>query len=177
MSHLETRQWYVVYSKPHKEKFAQFHLQLKGLEVFLPQLFLPQFLHKRKRIVPLFPNYLFVRIHIPGEYYHVLWSPGVKRFVGFNEAPTPVGEEIVAFLRQQANADGILTARSSLRVGQEVEITGGPFAGLIGIIQDPPNVKGRVRILMELLSRQVQVEVPVQLIKRGWAAIRWGAGT
>ena len=76
----EMRQWYVVYSKPRKEEFAEFNLRQKGLEVFFPRLRLPGSRQKRKQIVPLFPNYLFVKIQVFSEEYHyVTWSPGVKR--------------------------------------------------------------------------------------------------
>jgi transcription antitermination factor NusG len=167
---LETRQWYVVYSKPHKEEFVEYCLQLKGLEVFLPRLLFPESFRKRKRIVPLFPNYLFTRIRIPEDYYYVLWSHGVKHFVSFNGVPAPLDEKIVSLLMQQASPEGIITARSDLKTGQEVEITGGPFRGLMGVIQEPPNAKWRVKILMKLLSRHVNVEVPIQFVKSGWVA-------
>jgi transcriptional antiterminator RfaH len=168
MGHMELRRWYVVYSKPHKEEVAHFHLRRKGVEAFFPQLLLPHPSTKRQRVVPLFPNYLFVQLCAPEEYDYVRWSPGVRCFVSFNGTPTPVEEGIVAFLRQRANPEGILEARSSLTVGQEVRIIGGPFEGLIGILQDPPNARGRVRVLMELLGRQVKVEVPVQLVESQW---------
>ena len=45
-----------------------------------------------------------------------------------------------------------------------VEITSGPFAGLAGIIQEPPDARGRVTVLMDLLNRQVPVEVPVEFV-------------
>jgi transcription elongation factor/antiterminator RfaH len=170
MSQLENRRWYVVYSKPHKEGLAQFHLRLKGLEVFFPRLLLPEFLQKRKRVVPLFPNYLFVRIHISEEYHYVVWSPGVKRFVSFNDAPAAMDETVIKYLMQQANPAGVIAARSNLKVGQEIRISGGPFDGLAGIIQQPPDARGRVKILMELLSRRIQVEVPIQFVKSGSVA-------
>lgn len=170
MAQSEMRRWYVVYSKPHKEEFAEFHLRLKGLEVFFPRLLMPESLQKRKRIVPLFPNYLFVRILISEEYHYVLWSPGVKRIIGFNGNPTPLDEEVMDFLMQQATPEGIITARCNLRAGQEVQISGGPFDGLVGIIQEPPSAKGRVKVLLKLLSRQVKVEVPVRFVKSGWVA-------
>ena len=69
---------------------------------------------------------------------------------------------------QQANPEGIITARSHLKVGQEVRITGGSFDGLVGIIHRPPDAKGRVTVHMNLLSRQVQVEVQAHLLKSGW---------
>jgi len=168
MSHLEMQRWYVVYSKPHKEELARFHLELKGIEVFFPRLLLPESARARKRVVPLFPNYLFVRIHIPEEFNYALWSPGVKHFVSFNGIPAVLDEEVVTFLMKQATPEGIITARSNLKAGQQVQIVGGPFEGLVGIIHEPPNARGRVKILLRLLSRQVKAEVPVEFVKSGW---------
>lgn len=171
MKHIEERQWYVVYSKPQKEAYAKFHLELKGLEVFLPRLLLPESAKKRNRIVPLFPNYLFVRLDASSdEYYYATWSPGVSRIVNFNGRPASIDDRIVDFLMLRADQEGIIAARSALRPGQEVRITGGPFDGLMGIIQDPPTAKGRVKILLTLLNRQMRVDVPLHLVKSEWVA-------
>jgi transcription elongation factor/antiterminator RfaH len=156
------RAWYVVYSKPQKEESAQFHLQLKGVQVFFPRLFLPRSLRVRKQLVPLFPNYLFVRVILPDQFNAVTWTPGVKRFVSFNDVPLPLEPEIVDYLAARATPDGIIMAQPNLTVGQEVRISGGPFDGLAGIIQQPPNSRGRVKILMRLLSRRMNVEVPIE---------------
>ena len=92
----------------------------------------------------------------------------MKSLVSFNGTPAPLDEETVAFLRRRATPEGLLAGRSNLTVGQDVRITGGPLDGLAGIIQDPPNPRGRVNVLMKLLNRQVKVEVPVQFIEGGW---------
>lgn len=168
MHHLETGRWYVVYSKPRKEECAQYHLQQKGLQVFLPRLLLPESTQRRKRIVPLFPNYLFVRIHDPEEFPYAQWAPGVRRLVSFNGVPVALEENVLDFLMEQANSDGIITARSNLTQNQEIRIIGGPFDGVVGIIQEPPNSRGRVRVLLNLLSRQIKAEVPVQFVSSGW---------
>lgn len=166
-----TRHWYVVYSKPHKEEQARFHLQKKHLDVFFPRLCLPGGAAKR-RIVPLFPNYLFVRIHLMTEYHHVAWTPGVRRMVCFNDEPVPLDERVVEFLMQQGGSQGLIMARSTLERGQIVEINDGPFAGLFGIIQRPPDHQGRVKVLLKLLSRQLNVDLRVQCIKGEWCAYR-----
>ena len=62
--------WYIVYGKPQKEELAQFHLKQKAVLTFYPRLLLPKFSRRRKRIVPLFPNYLFVNITLATSYYH-----------------------------------------------------------------------------------------------------------
>ena len=88
--------------------------------------------------------------------------------VTFNGTPAIVDESIIAFLMTQAGADGVISARCNIRIGQQVAVDGGPFDGLVGIIQEPPNAKGRVKILLELLNRPTKVEVPVQFIKASW---------
>ena len=171
------RNWYVIYSKPHKEEQAQFHLGLKGVESFFPRLHLPGLSEKKKRVIPLFPNYFFARIHLPTEYHYVVWSPGVKKIVCFSETPVPIEESVIRFLQQNADDRGVIQAHSQLRRGQEVEVTGGPFNGLVGIIQDPPDTKGRIRILLKLLSRQITVNLGVEFIKGEFAAFGPPAGS
>ena len=98
----------------------------------------------------------------------MIWSPGVKHFVAFNGIPAPIEHDVLGFIMEQADADGIIPARPNLREGQEVRISGGPFDGLVGLIQKPPDAKGRVKVLMRLLSREVGVEVPARFVKSGW---------
>jgi len=172
MVNSEKKEWFVVSSKHHREEFAQFHLRLKGLETFFPRLMLPRFSYKSKQIVPLFPNYLFVHINLAKDYDQVRWTPGVKSFVIFGGSPTPMQDEIAERLVSQADHDGIIPAHSDLKIGQEVQIRGGPFDGVIGVIQRTPDAKGRVRLLMKLLSRRIAVEIPVHLISGGWLANR-----
>jgi len=161
----QQRDWYVIYSKPHKEEQVRLHLGLKGIESFFPRLQLPGSSANKKGIAALFPNYLFVRIHLASEAQHVIWSPGVKRIVSFGETPIPLEEGIIHFLKERADSEGIIRARSKLAAGQQVEISGGPFNGFIGIIENPPNAQGRVKILLKLLSRQISVKLGVEFIK------------
>jgi transcriptional antiterminator RfaH len=169
------RDWYVIYSNPHKEEQAQFHLGLKGVEAFFPRLHVPATGGNKSRVIPLFRNYLFARINVRTECHLVVWTPGVRRIVSFGDEPIPIQESVVQFLQKQADSKGVIRARSKLVRGQEVEISGGPFHGLMGIIQAPPDDKGRVKILLKLLSRQVSVKFGVEFIKGGHAA--WAPAT
>jgi transcriptional antiterminator RfaH len=170
-SERSNKKWYVVYTKPRQEDTAEYTLRTKGVEVFYPKLFLPVPNRRGRQLFPLFPSYLFAHLDASShEYYRVLWSPGVKRFVSFGATPATVDRKIIDFIRQQANQDNKIVARSNLKVGDEVQISGGPFKGLAGIIQEPPDAKSRIKVLMAILSRQVQVEVPVRYIDVGWVA-------
>ena len=154
------RRWYVVYSKPHREDYVQYHLLRRRLEVFFPRLQLPSSATRVRQIVPLFPNYLFVRLELPQQYSAALWCPGVRYLVNVNGTPVPLEDGVVEFLRQRADSQGIVALTTHFTVGQEVRVTRGPLEGLTGILQDPPDGKGRIRILMKLLNRDLQVQLP-----------------
>jgi len=165
------RKWYVTQTKPRNEETARFHLNSKGIEVFYPKLSLPISEKNTRRCVSLFPNYLFVRIAVSSpEYCQVTWCPGVKRLISFGGKPAVIEEHVINLIQDQADKDGLIAAKSSLKVGDQVQIAEGPFKGLVGIIQQPPDAKSRVKVLMELLSRPVQVEVPAGYINMGWVA-------
>jgi transcription elongation factor/antiterminator RfaH len=165
------REWYVIYSKPRKEEQVQLHLGLRGIESFFPRLQLPGRSAGKRSITSLFPNYLFARLDLSSEAHCVMWSPGVKRIVSCSDTPIPLDESVVRFLRERADAAGIIRAQSGLSTGQQVEIAGGPFNGFIGIIENPPNAQGRVRVLLKLLSRQISVKLSVEFIRDQSVAI------
>jgi transcriptional antiterminator RfaH len=165
------KKWYAVLTKPRNEEIAQFHLDLKNIKVFYPKLFVPVPTKSGRHVVALFPNYLFVYIDLSStEYSQVVWCRGVKRLVSFGGAPSAIDDNVIDFIRDQADASGLIIAKSNLKVGDEIQIAKGPFKGLVGIIQEPPDTKSRVKVLMAILSRQVQVEVPTAYIDIGWVA-------
>jgi transcriptional antiterminator RfaH len=166
----QDRLWYVVYSKPRREEFAQIQLRRKGLEVFFPRLASPHCQSGQSQCIPLFPNYLFVRLQLPEEYNYALWSPGVKTIVSFNGIPAPIDEKIINFLQQKSSPEGVIPGQPHFAIGQEVCINGGPLDGLLGIIQNPPDARGRVGILMQLLNRQIKIDVPVHCVTARWTA-------
>ena len=166
MDNFDKKEWFVVFSKPRREEFAQYHLRTKGLETFFPRLMLPKISRKTKQIVPLFPNYLFVRMNLIQDYNHVRWAPGVKHLVNFGGRPVPLDDKVARDLIEQSDNDGIIAAHSNLKVGQEVQLRGGPFDGVLGIIQKTADAHGRVQLLMGL--RRISVQVPVHLLAIDW---------
>jgi transcription elongation factor/antiterminator RfaH len=165
------RPWYTVYTKPQKEDYAELSLRLRGIETFFPKLCLPKSGQRKTQIVSLFPNYLFVRFQsFEDEYYSVAWCPGVKRLVSFDGVPAEVDDSSVSFLWCQMGSDGLITAYCNVKIGQQVSIVGGPFDGLNAIVQEPPNAKGRVKVLLELLNRPTKVDLPIESINAGWIA-------
>ncbi len=163
--------WYVVHVKAHREPLAGRHLERRGVEVFYPRLRLPRYADAARPVVPMFPGYVFVHVDLPAQFDATRWSPGVRRFVGWGGAPAALESGIVDFLRDMAREDGVIDARPDLAVGRQVRVSGGPFDGLAAVIQRPPDARGRVKVLMELLTgRVVSARLPVQQVAAGWIA-------
>jgi transcription antitermination factor NusG len=150
--------WYVVSAKARREDFARAQLAQREVDVFLPRLV---FERRGRRIVrPLFPGYVFTRLVLPRDLSRVVWTPGVRRLVTFEGEAPAVPDAAIAFLMGQGGPDGCIVARCRpLPPGHRVRITNGPCAGLVGIIENPPDGRGRVSILMDILRQQTRVSV------------------
>lgn len=163
--------WCVVYTKAQKEDVAELNLRQRGFETFFPKLLLPRSAKRKHHIVSMFPNYIFLRLSLfIGDYSSIIWCPGVRRLVSCDGVPATIEDSIMAFLLDQSGPDGVIAARCNVEIGQQVSISGGPFDGLVGIIQEPPNARGRVKVLLQLLNRPTRVDVPVQFVKATWVA-------
>ena len=156
--------WYAVNTKPKNEDFAARQLQHKGVEVFLPKI---QVHRKRgaKKVAllePLFPGYLFVYIAPVTRLVHQInWTPGVRRLLCTGDTPVPVPDAAIDLIRQRTGSRGRQspTRAQAFPAGSRVAIRHGPFAGLVGVIEKPTSARGRVRVLLELLQRQMTVEI------------------
>lgn len=159
------RKWYVVSTKLRKESFAQDQLVRRGVSTFLPRIAESQ-RSERISVGPLFPGYLFLNINLEDQFFDVVWTPGVRRFVGFGALPTPLEPEVVDFLMERSGPEGVIRIGRSFAPGELVRVRRGPFEGLIGIVEAAVPARGRVRVLMELLRRQTPVELAEHLIER-----------
>jgi len=161
-----TPQWFVISTKARREQFAQEQLTRRGVETFLPKILEADGSRSKPQIAPLFPGYLFVHISLEHQYFNVVWTPGVRKFIGFGALPCAVDDVVIDFLYARLGREGMVHRSPVFRTGDVVRIKHGPFEGLVGIIDRPICGRGRVRVLMELLRRQTRVELPQQIIER-----------
>lgn len=126
--------WYAVYTSPRHEKSVQQHLQSRSVESFLPLYLSARVWNGRRATVqmPLFPGYLFVRIH-QEQRLRVLEAPGVLNIVSSHGKLVPLPEGEIETLR------AALETRSSephpfLSRGRKVRIKTGPLCGLEGVV-------------------------------------------
>lgn len=156
---LQGLRWYAVYTRSRHEKCVSRQLEGKSFRYFLPTY---ESLHRwndRHAVVslPLFPNYLFVRIQL-ADRIQVLTVSGVVALVGVHGYPTPIPDEEVETLRTCFAQKIRMEPHPYLTVGRRVRVIRGPFADAEGILL---RRKGRFRLVLSInsIARSVAVEV------------------
>lgn len=159
-----TRQWYCVQTKTRKEELVLAHLEDKELPFYRPRLRAPS--RRGSRVVPLFPGYLFVKLRDVGESVDVRYTPGVRRLLGYGDEPFPVDEKLIEIIRERESDDGVIRPCQLFRFREKekVRLSGGAFDGLEALFQQYLPGKQRAQVLLQLLGRQVSVQVSVDQI-------------
>ncbi len=147
--------WYVLKTKPMKEKEVRKRLSLAGFEVFLPTI---QGIHVPK---PLFPSYLFVCTDFQDSHKHrlVRFTRGVQKILGDGEGPQAISASLVQTIREMTR-DGELVERDLLlKEGDVVRVKKGFLKDLIGMIEKKlPDTK-RVQILLKWVSGTMRTKI------------------
>lgn len=161
--------WYLVHTKPRQEMCALENLQRQGYQCYLPTLPSEKLRHGVLMVTdePLFPRYLFIRLGQGDS--APSWAPirstkGVSRLVSFGVKPAKVADSLVEALRAQEASVHALPRRL-FKPGERVRLTEAPFAGIEGIYQMAEGER-RVIVLIELLSKQVRVQVAPANLRR-----------
>lgn len=154
------KSWYAVYTKAKKEYGVAQLLSNAGMEVLSPRLKLKKS-HRGKRIEiiePLFPCYIFAQFDYPHDYRLVKYTRGVRRVVGTSREPLPVDDWIISMIKARL-VDGIVELKPPVfKRGDVVEVTDGPFQGLMGIFEREIPGKQRALLLLDTIM-QARVEV------------------
>jgi transcriptional antiterminator RfaH len=168
MNNIPGARWYVVQTQANGEAKAAENLRRQGYEIYLPR-YLKRRRHARKVDVvakPLFPRYMFVAIDMAAQRWRSIQSTsGVSRLVTNGDAPAAVGESVVRALRTREDARGFVTldAAPALEQGDKVRVLAGAFTDNAGLFEGMTD-HDRVSILLEMLGRQVRVELDADLV-------------
>ncbi|MDQ8203592.1 transcription termination/antitermination NusG family protein [Pelagicoccus sp. SDUM812003] len=163
--------WYCVRTKVGQEMLAVSCLRKEaGLEAFSPRIRYKRVTRSGKRSVvkSLFPGYLFVLCSLRESFRHVLSRKGVVEFVRFGGRIPTLPDTCIEELRNAyAHWDDVLTVeRGTLLKGDYVEIVDGAFLGMGAVVREYLPESDRVKILIDLLGREVPVSVPYTDVKK-----------
>jgi transcriptional antiterminator RfaH len=167
--------WYVIHTKWAGETVAESNLQRQGYEVYLPRL--AQTVRRRgrlqERIVPLFPRYLFLRLHEGSQVLGPVRSTtGVTNVVRFGSSYATVPEQLIQVLQARADPEtGLhrMPAPALPAPGSTIKIADGPFDGLEGVFECESG-EDRAVVLLNMLGRNTRVQIPIDFILPNLAA-------
>jgi transcription elongation factor/antiterminator RfaH len=155
----DCERWYAVHTLPFAEARAEVQLHRQGFRTFQPKRH-KTVRHARKLSTveaPFFPRYLFIVLDLARHQWRsVNGTFGVSRLVMQGDQPHPVPRQVVEALIAAADARGILHFGDKLEVGGPVRLMAGPFAEQLAIL-DHLDDFGRVRVLLDILGRQVAI--------------------
>jgi transcriptional antiterminator RfaH len=154
--------WFCLKAQPKREHLAATALRRQfDVECFSPRL---RFRKMTKRgpvwfIEAMFPGYLFAKFVYSKQHRAVESSHGIRGIVHFGDRLATLPENIVVGLQSRVGAEEVVTVDSSLKVGQPVQITEGPFQGLEVVVTHLLPAKERIRVLFEFLGRSIEMEI------------------
>jgi transcriptional antiterminator RfaH len=157
--------WYVMHSKPQKEKWLYDQLDALQIEAYCPSV---RTKIGAQRSKPYFPGYLFVNVDLELTGISLLqWIPGSLGLVCFGGEPACVPDGLLQKIRHRV--DQLNKAENSffqtLKSGDEVIIHSGPFAGYEAIFCARLHDSERVQVFLKILQdHPVQVNLPVNQI-------------
>ena len=157
--------WYCVQVGPKREHIAAANLQVEeGVEVFCPRI---RYRKKTRRgviwfVEAMFPMYLFARFDYPRHHRFVRHAHGVSTIVHFGREIGVVPDEVVETLKERCAAENgipIIQIDPPINEGDVVKVEEGPFRGVEALVTRVLSAKERVRILIEVMGRQVELEL------------------
>lgn len=160
------KHWHAVHTRSRHEKMVAELLQEQGVENFLPLVRVLSQWKDRKKWVdkPLFPGYLFVRIH-EEEIPVVRSTRGVARLLGPEPyKPTIVPDEEIENVRRLVASGVKVDPYPYLRPGRLVRITRGPLRGVEGTLL---RRQGRFMLVISVpvIGRSAVAEVPAEHVQ------------
>jgi transcriptional antiterminator RfaH len=165
MSTKESINWYIVYTRPKFEKKVMNELCKKEIEVFLPlRTIVSQWSDRSKKLeIPLFSNYVFVKISF-GDRFKVLDVPGIVRFVTTAKNPDTISQSDVDLIKKLLTYSKEIST-NEFSQGDLCKIVKGPFIGHLAILTE---IKGRFKtsVLIESINKAVKVDIPVDCLQR-----------
>jgi transcriptional antiterminator RfaH len=159
--------WYVARTRSGKEHYAAAILRQRTAEVYLPTIRRRTPRAGRRDWEPFFPGYLFAELEVPSQQWLAVRSaPDVLHFVGNASHPTPLPPEFIGELKARVarlNGEGGLPR---FQAGDRVRITDGPFRYMEALFDGSLSPSGRARVLLQILSRLVPVEMPGEYLEK-----------
>ncbi|CAM3882582.1 transcription termination/antitermination protein NusG [Alicyclobacillus pomorum] len=179
MENLE-KQWYVIHTYSGYENKVKNNLesrvQTMGMEDKIFRVLVPtedelEVKNGKKKVVQrkVFPGYVLVEMIMTDDSWYVVRNtPGVTGFVGSTgggSKPVPLlPAEVRAILRTTGTED--VKTRVDYEVGEVVRIVDGPFADMVGNVEEIHADQQKLKVLVSMFGRETPLEVDFTQVEK-----------
>ena len=109
----------------------------------------------------VFPGYVLIKMILTDDTWHLIRNiRGVTGFVGEANKAIPLTEDEVAALGVEKHEIVVAYAE-----GDNVEITGGPLEGFVGLVESIDLQKQKVRVKVSMFGRETSAELDLNQAK------------
>jgi transcription antitermination factor NusG len=160
--------WHAIYTRSRNEKVVAQLLSEKGIVVYLPlQKKLRQWSDRKKWVeVPYINSYVFVKTS-EKEYYDILNTQGVVRYVTFNGKAAAIPDWQIEAMQKIISADTPITfSAHRFRKGEKVKIENGALMGYEGEVIRDTDGKKKVVIRIGDIGVSMVVEMDLSDVKK-----------
>jgi len=162
MKDTDPYKWYALYTKARAEKKVNERLLGKHINVYLPlRKKLRQWKDRKKWVEePLLKSYIFVNVS-EKEYYDVLNTNGVVRYVTFSGKAAPIPERQITALKQllESNYDFDVST-DYFQKGDHIKVISGVLTGMEGELISFKRGK-KVLIRIDHICHHLIVNIPL----------------
>ncbi|MEM6933751.1 MAG: transcription termination/antitermination protein NusG [Pseudomonadota bacterium] len=109
----------------------------------------------------LMPGYVLVRMQMTDRAYHLINdTQRVTGFLGPQGKPTPMRDSEAARILKQVE-EGVEAPRPSItfEIGEQVNVTDGPFEGFQGLVEDVDAENARLKVSVSIFGRATPVDL------------------
>ncbi len=172
-----TKQWYAIHTySGYEEKVAESIRQRadtldmadKIYQVLVPKEKQIEIKNGKRRVVEkkIFQGYVMVQMKLSEDaWYIVRNTPNVTGFVGSGTEPTPIStDEMEKIMKRMGKEDP--KHKIDFKAGEVVSIIDGPFKGFDGAISEVDQMKGKLKVLVNMFGRETPVELDGLQVKK-----------
>ena len=160
--------WYAVQTLSNQEQKAKKYLDkfisIEEMDDFVFDVLMPT-----ETVTDVFVN---MRLYdddgqlLQKPWYFVREAHGVINFVG-GDRPTPLKKsEIERIINQVEEAEGKEKPKIEYEVGEMVKVNDGPFANLVGKIEEIDPDRGKLKVSVSIFGRYTPVELEYWQVQR-----------
>lgn len=157
--------WFLLYCKGREEQRAVDNLKNQNIESFFVSIPIEKIIRGKKviREVPLFPNYVFVKLDIKNDNFNSVRSTrGVVNFIKcgieYINVPLSLIDNLKNYHQNQTQV--------IFKQNDKLFIKDGPFKGLSAIYQCADGLERSV-VLINFLQKKTQIKINNKILKVG----------